>query len=114
MGAYGSFEEALAGCPASLPLGLENAGPAAIAYTQQVLPSDHPVIHWLARSFDAGASGVLDLGGHVGIKYYAFERVVGYPPDLLWTVCDVPAVVARGRDPAQQRAAAHLPATRLA
>lgn len=105
MGVYGSFEDALAGCPTSLPSGYDNEGSAAIAYTQQVLPSDYPAIHWLARSFEAGASRVLDLGGHLGIKYYAFERVIDYPQDLRWTVCDVPAVVARGRDLARQRAA---------
>ena len=46
---------------------------------------------------------VFDLGGHVGIKYYAFRRMLNYPADLRWTVCDVPAVVKAGTELAAQR-----------
>ena len=108
MGRFDSFESALAHVPTHRPTGYDNAESAKLAYTSQITSWDYPVLFWLHRAFDAGLRSVFDLGGHVGIKYYAFKRALPFPEDLRWTVCDVPAVVKEGaeiathRDPARQ------------
>jgi putative methyltransferase (TIGR04325 family) len=45
---------------------------------------------------------VFDVGGSTGIKYQAFRDHLAAWPDLRWTVQDVPAMVARGRELASQ------------
>lgn len=104
LGVYESFEQAAASAPAARPLGYDNSDSANIAYASQITPRDYPAMFWLARAMAEGLRSVFDLGGHVGVKYYAFRRVLGYPADLRWTVCDVPAVVKRGREIAAARA----------
>jgi putative methyltransferase (TIGR04325 family) len=104
MGSFKSFEAAEAGAPPSKAVGYDNA-PADAYYSHQLYFYDYPGLFWLGRSLDDGMRKVFDLGGHVGIKYYAFRRVLAYPADLRWTVCDVPAVVKSGRELAVQREA---------
>ena len=103
---FGSFESraaAEAAAPSNLALGYENAPGATTLYSPQVIAWDYPAIHWLSDAFLNGMSSVFDLGGHVGIKYYAFKRVVRYPEGLQWTVCDVPSVAKAGEEIAQQK-----------
>ncbi|WP_077000068.1 TIGR04325 family methyltransferase [Variovorax sp. KK3] len=102
MGSFESYAAAEAGAPSSKAVGYDNA-PADAFYSHQVAFYDYPGLFWLGRALDEGMRTVFDLGGHVGIKYYAFRRMVNYPADLRWTVCDVPAVVKSGRDLAVQR-----------
>jgi hypothetical protein len=83
--------------------------PASL-YSPQIYFYDYPGLFWLGRSIDAGLTRVFDLGGHIGIKYYAFRRVLSYPDSLRWTVCDVPSVVEqRPRLAAQREATASSP-----
>jgi len=58
---------------------------------------------WLGKAFADGATRVFDLGGHVGIAYYAYRRYLDYPAALSWQVHDVPAVMAAGRALAAER-----------
>jgi len=108
MGRFDSFEGALAQVPKHKPTGYDNAESAKLAYTSQITSWDYPVLFWLQRAFGDGLTSVFDLGGHVGIKYYAFKRTLPFPAGLRWTVCDVPAVIKEGaeiathRDPTQQ------------
>ena len=106
MGSFESFAAAEASVPTSKSIGYDNAQAAKTLYNHQVYFYDYPSLFWLGRSIDAGMRRVFDLGGHVGIKYYAFRRVLAYPAGLRWTVCDVPAVVQAGRELAFQREAA--------
>ncbi|MDB5731233.1 MAG: hypothetical protein JWQ03_1128 [Variovorax sp.] len=105
MGSFGSFAEAEAGVPPSKAIGYDNAEAAKTLYSHQIYFYDYPALFWIGRSLDDGMRKVFDLGGHVGIKYYAFRRVLPYPDDLRWTVCDVPGVVQTGRELALQREA---------
>ena len=105
MGTFESFAAAEAGAPPSKAVGYDNA-PADAFYSHQVASYDYPGLFWLGRSLDDGMRSVFDLGGHVGIKYYAFRRMLNYPADLRWRVCDVPSVVKSGRELAVQRQAA--------
>ncbi len=105
MGSFESFAAAEAGAPPSKAIGYDNAEAAKTLYSHQVYFYDYPGLFWLGRSLGEGMRSVFDLGGHVGIKYYAFRRMLDYPADLRWTVCDVPGVVQTGRELAQQREA---------
>jgi putative methyltransferase (TIGR04325 family) len=66
--------------------------------TKVIYPADYPVMFWLEKFIGEGCRKFFDLGGHIGVSYYAYQLHIGYPQDLRWTVCDVPAVVAKGRE----------------
>jgi putative methyltransferase (TIGR04325 family) len=102
MGSFASFAEAECGVPTTKLVGYDNPETTRL-YSPQIYFYDYPGLFWLSRSIDAGLTRIFDLGGHVGIKYYAFRRVVNYPDNLHWTVCDVPSVVASGQALAMQR-----------
>jgi putative methyltransferase (TIGR04325 family) len=40
---------------------------------------------------------VTDFGGHVGVKFYAFQEMLELPEDFHWQVVDVPAIINEGR-----------------
>ena len=103
LGSFESMAAAEAAAPPNLPVGYDNADAATTLYSPQVFAWDYPAIHWLADAFLNGMRSLFDLGGHVGIKYYAFKRVIGYPERLRWTVCDVPSVAKAGEALAQSR-----------
>ncbi|MFL6625705.1 MAG: methyltransferase, TIGR04325 family [Vitreoscilla sp.] len=89
----------------TLPAGYDNAGMAAMYRDRldRVYPGDYPMLMWLGKAFAAGATRVFDLGGHVGVAYYAYRRYLDYPAALSWQVHDVPAVMAAGRALAAER-----------
>jgi putative methyltransferase (TIGR04325 family) len=103
-GVYGSFEEAERSAPASKPTGYDNTASAQM-YDADMSPTlrDYPALFWLHRAIASGSRRVFDLGGHIGIKYYAFRDRLSIPTHVSWQVCDVPAVVARGRALALER-----------
>jgi putative methyltransferase (TIGR04325 family) len=105
-GIFDSFESALASAPSTKPVGYDHESAAALyADLESPLLSDYPAMHWLQRGLDAGARRVVDLGGHVGIKYYAFRNHLRLPEGMQWVVCDVPAVASRGAEVAVARGA---------
>lgn len=103
-GVFDTRESAEASAPETRPVGYDNAESAAL-YLGRTDPDayDYPAMLWLARRIAEGARTVFDVGGHFGMKYYAFEPRIAMPDDLTWTVCDVPAVVQRGRTIAARR-----------
>jgi putative methyltransferase (TIGR04325 family) len=62
----------------------------------QVDDHDYPALFWIQKSLNEGFRRMGDLGGNIGIKYYAFGDKISWPPDFRWTVIDLPAVVAEG------------------
>ena len=106
-GVFDSFEAALAHAPAARPRGYDNPASAGMYDNRlDIDEHDYPAMFWVARSLAEGALRVVDVGGSVGIKFFAFGRYMAYPVGLRWRVIEVPAVVARGRAFAQQRGAA--------
>ncbi|MDM0031919.1 methyltransferase, TIGR04325 family [Variovorax sp. J22P271] len=103
MGSYESFEAAAAAAPKSKPMGFDNAEEARRLFSQKIFFYDYPALFWIARSFEDGLRSVFDLGGHAGIKYYAFRRVLNYPSGLRWKTCDVAGVIQAGREIAAER-----------
>lgn len=102
-GIFESFDEAQSAIPNNRRTGYDNVESANLPYTSAVANWDWPAMFWLLKAFDKGYQSVFDLGGHTGIKYYAFRRAIGYPEGLRWLVCDVPAVISKGREVAIAR-----------
>ncbi len=97
-GVYPSFEAAAASAPKSRSMGYDNPD-SALMYRDRlhtIYPSDWPVLFWLQHCFAQGCSRVFELGGHIGISYYAYQTAMSYPQALRWVVSDVPAVMERG------------------
>ena len=105
MGSFESFAAAEANAPPGKAVGYDDAKAAKTLYSHQIYFYDYPGLFWLGRALDGGMRSIFDLGGHVGIKYYAFRRVLPYPANLRWTVCDLPGVVQAGQELAHQREA---------
>ena len=99
-GIYDSYAQALADAPPTLPTtyDVQASGRMYRSHLDQIRVSDYPALYWLANLLRAGNREVFDLGGHIGLSYYAFRRYLDYPADLRWLVHDVPAVVSAGRD----------------
>lgn len=98
-GKYVDFAAAQASIPASVPQGYDHEA-AALLYkerTKRVYPSDYPALYWLQRELGPDLRRVVDIGGHIGVAFYAYQRFLSFPPNLTWTVQEVPAVVAEGR-----------------
>lgn len=105
LGDYPSFEEAARDIPPGLAVGYDSEAATRLyaQRLQQVEASDYPALFWLQRLLDQGARRIFDLGGHVGVSYYAFRHLLAYPADLQWQVHDVPAVMDAGRKLAAER-----------
>jgi len=110
-GVFPTFDEAQASIPAANTSGYDNTESAELyrERTRRVFINDYPMMYWLGRFFADGAHTVFDIGGHIGIAYYAYQKYLAYPAGLRWTVMDVPAVNAAGERWAKE----HDPAGRL-
>ena len=76
--------------------------------TQQVFAYDYPVMWWLNEAFRHGCTRILDIGGSVGVHYYAYRRYIEMPASLSWHIVEVPAMVSIGRRFAEEHGAAAL------
>lgn len=79
---------------------------AAIMYQAQlssIRACDYPALYWVQKILAEKGRRVFDLGGHLGLAYYGFERYLQYPAGLTWTVHDLPSVTAAGRALANRR-----------
>lgn len=108
-GSYPSFDVARRATPAGVAIGYDHdeAGTLYKDRMQHVLLKDYPALLWLSRLMP-DTRRLFDIGGHVGLMYYAYKPYLPYRPDLTWTVCDVPAVVRNGEALARERGAAAL------
>ncbi len=98
-GIYASFSEALAAAPASRPSNYNIADAANLYRSRmaQITPSDYPIVFWLSRLIEQDMRNIGDLGGHIGVNYYGFQRCLDYPQNLCWKVHDVPSVMSAGQ-----------------
>ena len=97
-GVFDTYDQALASAPATKPVSYDNAASSEL-YLQDLRAHahDYPALFWIGQSFAEGMRTVFDVGGSVGIKYFAFSRLLPFPGDVRWIVQDMPAVVERGR-----------------
>jgi putative methyltransferase (TIGR04325 family) len=68
---------------------------------------DYPIVLWLKSAF-SDSSTVFDMGGNVGLAYYAYHKFLNYPNDLQWLVCELPEMVKVGKDIAIQKDSKNL------
>lgn len=102
-GLFKSFAEARSSLPPSPEF--DHAALAAEyvdVRTKKIFAYDYPVMWWLERAFRDGATKVLDIGGSVGVHFYAYRRYFEMPKDLSWRVVEVPAIAAIGREMASK------------
>lgn len=60
---------------------------------------DWPALFYLNKAIqENGARSIVDVGGHIGVKYYAFRSLLNFPTDFRWQVVEVPSMVRVGRD----------------
>ncbi|MGV8940247.1 MAG: methyltransferase, TIGR04325 family [Lysobacter sp.] len=99
-GVYDTYESALAAVPPGLPntYDCDAAGRMYRDRIQDLRSSEYPALYWLSRLMQDGARTLFDLGGHIGVSYYAMGRLILYPPGLRWVVHDVPRVMQAGRE----------------
>ena len=105
-GLYGSFAEARADAPATMPVGYVLDDDAYERHAT-VEAHDYPALFWLRAALEGGCT-LLDFGGHVGLQYYLYRDYVALAPATRWIVAEQPAVVTRGRALARRRDAPHL------
>jgi putative methyltransferase (TIGR04325 family) len=104
-GVFATYGEALAAAPKNRPTGYDN-NDAANMYDERarrIHATDYPVMFWLQGLFQRGARSIFEIGGHVGLSYYAYQAHLPFPEGLSWCVHDVPAVMRRGRELAAVR-----------
>ncbi|HUH91440.1 MAG TPA: methyltransferase, TIGR04325 family [Lysobacter sp.] len=99
-GVYDTYENALAAVPPGLTSTYDSdaAGRMYRDRTRDLRSSEYPALYWLSRLMQEGARTLFDLGGHIGVSYYAMGRLIHYPPGLRWVVHDVPRVMEAGRE----------------
>ena len=97
-GIFSSYAAAQASAPATKPIGYDNPESADFYLKRLNIDQyDYPSMFWIAASLGQGMRRIVDIGGSVGIKYFACGKFIDYPPDIVWKVIDVPAVAARGK-----------------
>ena len=74
-----------------------------ISISETIRESDYPLLLYLAP-IAGRLRRVFDLGGHAGNLFYAYSNRICFSPDLIWTIYDLPAKKAAGKDLAAQRA----------
>lgn len=107
-GVYPTFDAARRDAPTSR--GFDQPG-AELDFTDRltaIFPYDYPVLFWLDRAFRQGGRTVVDVGGSVGVHYFAYQPLLEYPAELRWRICEVPAAVAAGKALAAERGARAL------
>ena len=108
-GVFNDFESARASLPTNPGFDHEALAAEYVDIrTKKVFAYDYPVMWWLEHAFLGGASSVLDIGGSVGVHYYAYRRYFDMPADLEWRVVEVPAMIAVGRSLAEKHGATAL------
>lgn len=108
-GVYSSFDQAMAAIPKGVNPGYDNSDSAQMYkhLCEQIFAADYPNLLWLSKIFKEGCQ-VFDLGGHIGIKYYSYQKYIDFPQNFNWTVSDVPAVVKEGKKWSEKQNALHL------
>jgi putative methyltransferase (TIGR04325 family) len=67
-----------------------------------IKPHDYPVLFWLSHKVQQ-STRVLDVGGSVGVSYYAYSKILPMLTDVAWEVLELPEAVTAGRELANER-----------
>jgi putative methyltransferase (TIGR04325 family) len=108
-GLYPSYKEAMADIPASRATGWDHDETAKLWQDEidPVRPSSYPVFFWLSCLLREDTT-LIDLGGSIGLTYYALRRYLNLPNGATWTVIEVPAIADEGARIAARENATNL------
>ncbi len=109
MGVYGSYAEAYAAIPASRLAGWDHEETSTL-WVGNIAPmqlSTYPVLFWLDRLYKE-KSALLDVGGSIGLTYYAYRRYAAIPNAATWSVIEVPKICEQGTRIAERERAQGL------
>lgn len=97
-GVFKSFNEAMASAPKTKPVGYDNPDSAKMYKErgQTVYSTDYPVLLWMMK-IQNQFSSVFDFGGHFGVHYYSYQKVIDFNLIQKWTICDVEQVCEEGK-----------------
>ena len=115
-GIFRTFEAASASAPRNAKVGYSqqevrrHKNPALLTARRNLgefQPRDYPILIWLAHAFRQ-SNTLFDLGGNVGLEYYAYSRFMRYPEGLKWTVCEIDEICEVGQKLARENKAIGL------
>ena len=103
-GVFRTFDDARKSIPPGLTEGFDNETAAGFyrERLEKVFPADYPALFWMKPLIQA-TTRLFDFGGHVGLHYYSWKGLLGFPATARWVVADVPAVCAAGAKMAKER-----------
>jgi putative methyltransferase (TIGR04325 family) len=78
------------------------------ARSKRAFSYDYSFMWWLDRALRDGASSVLDIGGSVGVHYYANGRYFHMPDAPTWRVVELLSMVLTGKNLAARNGPAAL------
>jgi putative methyltransferase (TIGR04325 family) len=107
-GLYPDFAAARAAVPPSTGYDNEHLAEEFIPRLDKTFGYDYPVMFWLSRAFAQGARSVFDIGGAVGVHFFAYQKFLPYPAGLTWRVCETPGMAHAGRKVAEGRPSSGL------
>lgn len=99
-GKFLTYEDAQSSLPPSSLSGYDDDQLVAgnLESFSRIHPFDWPVIALCQKLIrERKLRTMTDFGGHVGVKYYAFEKMLDFKNGFVWQVVDVPAMVREGR-----------------
>lgn len=96
---YTTFEEAAKAAEKYEVKGYDNKDSAQMYkdMCDKLFPEDYPTLYWINRIND-DIENVLDFGGHVGIKRYAFRNYLPNINKAEWKVYDLPKVIEEAKE----------------
>lgn len=103
-GVYRTFDEAKRSIPPRQTQGFDNETAAGFyrERLEKVFPADYPALFWLHPLIRDGVR-IFDFGGHVGLHFYSWRKLLQLPPSARWIVADVTAVCAAGANIAKEK-----------
>ncbi len=108
-GVFDSFEAARAWLPRTPEFNVASLADEHMQVRlKHVFEYDYPVMWALEHALMQGATRILDIGGSVGVHYYAYAAYLEMPPGLDWQIVEVPTMVALGRALGQRNEASAL------
>jgi putative methyltransferase (TIGR04325 family) len=107
-GVFPTFQAAARSAPPGAAIGYDNVHAGEMYRELLATPrhSDYPALFWLNKALRSSRT-ILEIGGHVGVAYYAFERHLEASPER-WTILDTPAVAQAGVSLARERGRTNL------
>ena len=108
-GVFRTFDEAALHIPCSQRVGYDIPETADWYRDRldEVQHDDYPMLFWFEKALKSGQT-VVEIGGHVGVAYYPFTKILQGPERLRWTIVDVPSVTREGERLARERGRTNL------